>query len=49
MKSNNVWKLVGLPQGCKTIENKWILKIKYKADGNIDRYKVRLVTKGYTQ
>lgn len=26
-----------------------IYKVKYKVDGSLDRYKVRLVAKGYTQ
>ena len=47
MKVNQVWSLVDLPPGRKAIGNKWILKIKRKADGSIDRYKVRLVEKGY--
>ena len=38
-----------LPPGRKSIENKWVLKIKRKADGSIDKYKARLVAKGYTQ
>ena len=49
MRSNHVWKLVDLPKGRKTIGNKWVLKIKRKADGSIKRYKARLVAKGYTQ
>ena len=49
MKVNQVWSLVDLPLGRKAIGNKWILKIKRKADGSIDRYKARLVAKGYTQ
>ena len=49
MKVNQVWSLVDLPSGRKAIRNKWILKIKRKADGSIDRYKARLVAKGYTQ
>ena len=32
------------PVGCK-----WDYTIKYKADGTLEKYKVRLVTKGYTQ
>ena len=48
MKVNQVWSLVDLPAGRKAIGNKWILKIKHKADGSIDRYKARLVAKGST-
>ena len=33
--------------GRKTIGNKWALKIKHKVDGSIDKYKARLVVKGY--
>jgi transposase InsO family protein len=49
MDKNNVWELVDLPPGRKTIGNKWVLKVKRKADGSIDRYKARHVAKGYTQ
>ena len=49
MRSNHVWELVDLPKGHKTIGDKWVLKIKRKADGSIKRYKARLVAKGYTQ
>ena len=45
MKVNQVWSLVDLPAGRKAIGNKWILKIKRKADGSIDRYKACLVAK----
>ena len=43
MKVNQVWSLVDLPPGQKAIGNKWILKIKRKTDGSIDRYKAHLV------
>lgn len=49
MKKNQVWELVDLPKGRKSVGNKWVLKIKRKADGSIDRYKARLVAKGFTQ
>ena len=49
MNTNQVWDLVDLPLGQRSIGNKWILKIKRKADGSIERYKARLVAKSYTQ
>ena len=47
MDSNHIWDLVDLPASCKTIGNKWVLNIKHKADGTIDKYKALLVAKGY--
>ena len=38
-----------LPPGCKPLGYKWIFKMKLKADGSIDKYKVRLVVKDYKQ
>ena len=38
-----------LPSKHKAIGNKWVLKIKRKANGSIERYKAQLVVKGYTQ
>ncbi|KAK4397695.1 Retrovirus-related Pol polyprotein from transposon TNT 1-94 [Sesamum angolense] len=49
MAKNNVWELVDLTTKRKTIGNKWVLKVKRKADGSINKFKARLVAKGYTQ
>lgn len=49
LKTNNTWEIVDLPAGVVPIGNKWVFKLKRKADGSIDRYKARLVAKGYTQ
>ena len=48
MAMNQVWELVDLLPWRKTIGNKWVLKIKHKEDGSIDKYKACLVEKGYT-
>nr|GEZ14654.1 retrotransposon protein, putative, Ty1-copia subclass [Tanacetum cinerariifolium] len=41
--------LVDLPPGCKPLGYKWIFKKKMKVDGTIDKYKARLVIKGFIQ
>jgi len=49
MMRNHVWELVDLPSGRKSIGNKWVFKIKRRADGMIDKFKAQLVAKGFTQ
>ena len=49
MDKNFVWELVDLPFGHKAIGNKWVLKVKRKEDGSIDKYKASLMVKGFTQ
>ncbi|KAJ9556794.1 LOW QUALITY PROTEIN: hypothetical protein OSB04_011408 [Centaurea solstitialis] len=46
---NHTWELVDLPPGCKPLGYRWMFKKKMKADGPIDKYKARLVIKGYRQ
>ena len=46
---NHTWELVDLPPGSKPLGYKWIFKKKMKADESIDKYKVKLVIKGYKQ
>ncbi|OWZ15685.1 Integrase, catalytic core protein [Phytophthora megakarya] len=47
--AHGTWKLVKLPKGKRALTSKWIFKIKYDALGNIERYKARLVIRGYEQ
>jgi hypothetical protein len=47
--SNETWELVDRPYGCKPMGCKWVFKKKLRPDGTIDKYKERLVAKGYTQ
>ena len=49
MASNRVWDLVELPDGVKAIGCKWFFKIKNDSLGHIERHKVRLIAKGFTQ
>ena len=46
---NKVWDLVSLPKGKKVIGSKWVFKTKRNVDGNVERYKARLVAQGFSQ
>lgn len=46
---NETWKLVSAPVGRNIVGYKWVFKIKRHANGSVQRYKVRLVAKGYNQ
>ena len=46
---NGVWDLVELPHGCKPVGYKWVFKTKRDSSRQIERYKARLVVKGYSQ
>lgn len=49
MEMNKTWSITNLLKVKHAIGCKWVYKIKYKSDGSIDRYKARLIAKGYTQ
>lgn len=49
IERNHTWNLVELPPNAKKIGMKWIYKTKLNELGEIDKYKERLVMKGYTQ
>ncbi|CAI7913688.1 unnamed protein product [Closterium sp. NIES-53] len=49
IEENGMWELVELPEGRNAITSKWLFKIKSDAEGKIQRYKSRLVAKGYQQ
>ena len=44
-----MWEVVPRPQNISVLGSRWIYKIKYVADGNIEKFKARYVAKGYTQ
>lgn len=46
---NKTWVLCKLPPNRKTISCKWVFKLKRKANGDIEKYKARLVARGFTQ
>ena len=46
---NDTWELVELPADRTAIRCKWVFKTKCGSDGTVDRYKGRLIAKGYAQ
>jgi hypothetical protein len=46
---NGTWELVKLLPGCKAIGSRWVFKVKRNADGSVERYKARVVAKGFSQ
>lgn len=46
---NKTWDLVKCPKGITPLPCKWVFKIKRNAAGEIERYKCRLVAKGFKQ
>lgn len=49
IEKNQTWSLVTLPDGAKEIGVKWIYKTKLNELGEVDKFKARLVVKGYAQ
>ena len=49
LELNNIWTLTPLPVGKSLIGCKWVYRVKYHSYGSIERYKVCLVAKGFTQ
>ncbi|WJZ98853.1 hypothetical protein VitviT2T_017352 [Vitis vinifera] len=49
IEKNDTWELVDRPQHRKVIGVKWVYRTKLNADGSVNKYKARLVVKGYSQ
>lgn len=49
LQSNETWELVPKPQEVKPVTCKWVYKLKQRTDGTIDRFKARLVARGFSQ
>ena len=47
--ANDVWEVVPRPEDRSVVGSRWIYKIKYVVDDNIEKYKARFVAKGYAQ
>jgi hypothetical protein len=46
---NDVWEIVPRPKSKDVVSSKWLFKIKYAADGSIEKYKARFVARGFSQ
>ena len=49
LEENCTWEIVDQPNNANLVDSKWVFKIKRRADGTIDKYKARLVARGFTQ
>ena len=45
----DVWELVPRPRGANVIGTRWVYDVKMDSDGNVVRYKARLVAQGFKQ
>lgn len=49
IEKNETWKLIDLCSKHEFVDLKQIYKAKLKSDGNVEKYKARVVTKGFEQ
>lgn len=49
LRNLKTWELAQLPSGRRTIKHKWVFRRKLNADGSVERYKARLVARGYSE
>eukprot|EP00253_Pinus_taeda_P001858 PITA_01858 len=47
--ANDTWEHVPLPKGRKLVKCKWVYRTKFGLDGKVDKHKVHLVAKGFSQ
>jgi hypothetical protein len=48
-KTMGVYEIVPRPKGRKVVGSKWVFHIKRGPDGEIQKYKARVVVQGFTQ
>ena len=49
LEQAETWETVPRPPNTNVVGSKWVFRIKRKADGSIEKYKARLVARGFTQ
>ena len=45
--TNDVWDVVPQPQGKSVVTSNWIYKVKFSADGSVEKCKARFVARGF--
>lgn len=49
LASNRTWEVTTLPKGRNLVTSKWVFNVKYHPDGRINKFKARLVARGFSQ
>lgn len=49
LKKSSTWESVDIPNGKMIVGCKWVLTMKYKSNGSVDKYNAHLVVIGYTK
>ena len=49
LRENQVFRLVPRPAGKKVVKSKWVFRVKYNETGAVEKFKARVVAKGFGQ
>ena len=49
LKANNTWRKETPPKDANIVTCKWVFGVKYNSDGSVERFKARLVARGFSQ